>query len=206
MTATESGSEPMKIVEVRDATKSDLRAVTNLWVELAEYHSELSDIFALSWDSRLRWSRYLASKFKEISTKLVVAEEDGKIVGFMLCLLSPNVPVYAERKVGVISDAFVLPERRKKGIMKLMFDHSVKWFKKNKVKSIQLGVAAVNPDALAVWSKMGFEPHMIYERLDIGKLSERSSKSPSRKLIRKEKVEKRRGLGSRVVLRIRRGP
>ncbi len=195
----------MTIIEVRDATKHDLRAVTNLWTELAEYHSKLSDTFALAWDSRLRWSRYLASRFKEISTKLVVAEENGKIVGFMFCLLTPNTPIYAERKIGVISDAYVLPERRGRGVTKLMFEQSAKWFRRNKVKSIQLGVAAANAEARAVWSKMGFEPFMMYERLDIGMVPEHSSSS-SRKLVRKKKVTRRSGLRSRVARRIRRGP
>ncbi len=193
----------MTVIEVRDAKKNDLRAVTNLWTELAEYHSKLSDNFALAWDSRLRWSRYLATKFKEISTKLVVAEEDGKLVGFMLCLLSPNTPVYAERKIGVISDVYVQPERRGRGVSKLMFDHAVKWFRKNKVKSIQLGVAAANSEAVAVWRKMGFEPFIIYERLDISRVQEGRT-SPARKLVRKKKVDKRSGLRSRI--RIRRGP
>lgn len=193
----------MILIEVRDATKSDLRAVTSLWTKLAEHHSELSDHFALSWDSRLRWSKYLTSKFKEISTKLIVAEENGKLVGFMLCLLSPNAPVFAERKIGVISDVYVLPERRMKGVTKLMFDHSVQWFRKNKVRSIQLGVAAVNLEALAVWRKLGFEPYMMYERLDISKLPERRT-IPSRKLIRKTKAPVPKALRSRM--RIRRGP
>jgi L-amino acid N-acyltransferase YncA len=193
----------MTLIEVRDATKKDLKAVTSLWTELAEYHSKLSDDFALAWDSRLRWSRYLASKFKEISTKLVVAEEDGKLVGFMLCLLSPNTPVYAERKIGVVSDVYVLPERRKRGVTRLMFDHAVKWFRKNKVRSIQLGVAAANPEAIAVWRKMGFEPFIMYERLDIGRVPEKRPRTTSRKLIRKKKVDKRSGLRSRI--RIRRG-
>ena len=199
-------SKGMSIIEVRDGTKGDLRAVTDLWTQLAEHHTKLSDDFALAWDSRLRWSRYLSSKFKEISTKLVVAEEDGRIVGFMLCLLSPNTPIYAERKIGVISDAYVLPERRRKGVTKLMFDHSVKWFRKNKVKSIQLGVAAANPEAAAVWAKMGFEPFIIYQRLDIGRVPEKTEASSSRKLVRKKKVAGRTDLRSRMARRIRRGP
>ena len=192
----------MILIEVRDATKRDLKAVTLLWTKLAEHHSKLSDEFALSWDSRLRWSKYLTSKFKEISTKLVVAEENGRLVGFMLCLLSPNSPVFAERKIGVVSDVYVLPERRMKGVTKLMFDHAVQWFKKNKVGSIQLAVAAVNQEALTVWRKLGFEPYMLYERLDLSKVPERRN-IPTRKLIRKTKAPKQRVVRSRM--RIKRG-
>ncbi len=192
----------MILIEVRDATKGDLRAVTRLWTQLAEHHSKLSDEFSLSWDGRLRWSKYLSSKFREISTKLIVAEEDEKIVGFMLCLLSPNNPVFAERKIGVISDVYVSPERRMKGVANLMFGHAVQWFKKNKVRSVQLGVAAVNLEAIEVWRKLGFEPYMMYERLDISKVPEKRN-VPSRKLIRRTKA-KPKALRSRM--RIRRGP
>lgn len=194
----------MTVIEVRDATKRDLREVGALWQELAEHHSRLSDHFALAWDSRIRWSRYLSAKFGEISTKLVVAEEDGKLVGFMLCFLSPNAPIYAEKKIGVISDVYVLPERRNRGVTKLMFDHAVKWFRKNKVRSIQLSVAAANPDAIAVWRRMGFEPFMLYERLDMDKVPDQGVRPSSRKLVRKKKEDKARSLRARI--RIRRGP
>jgi len=97
----------------------------------------------------------------------VVAEEDGRIVGFMLCLLEPNVPVYRERKIGVISDVYVKEERRRKGLAKKMFDFAAKWFEKNKVRTVRLKVAADNLEARAAWRMLGFEPFMIDQRLDL---------------------------------------
>jgi ribosomal protein S18 acetylase RimI-like enzyme len=97
----------------------------------------------------------------------VVAEEDGRIVGFMLCLLEPNVPVYRERKIGVISDVYVEEERRRKGLAKRMFDFAAKWFEKNKVRTVRLNVAADNLEARAAWRMLGFEPFMIDQRLDL---------------------------------------
>jgi len=97
----------------------------------------------------------------------VVAEEDGRIVGFMLCLLEPNVPVYRERKIGVISDVYVKEERRRKGLAKKMFDFAAKWFEKNKVRTVRLNVAADNLEARAAWRMLGFEPFMIDTRLDL---------------------------------------
>ena len=97
----------------------------------------------------------------------MVAEEDGRIVGFMLCLLEPNVPVYRERKIGVISDVYVKEERRRKGLAKKMFDFAAKWFEKNKVRTVRLKVAADNLEARAAWRMLGFEPFMIDQRLDL---------------------------------------
>jgi len=97
----------------------------------------------------------------------VVAEEDGEIVGFMLCLLEPNVPVYRERKIGVISDVYVKEGRRRKGLAKKMLDFAAKWFKKNKVRTVRLKVAADNLEARAAWRMLGFEQFMIDKRLDL---------------------------------------
>jgi len=192
------------LIEVRDATKDDLDEVANLWEKLASHHAGLSDDFALAWDSKRRWSKYLREKFAEISTKLIVAEEDDEIVGFMLCMLSPNIPIYKERKLGIISDAYVQEERRKKGVTNKMFDVALKWFKKNKVKTVELHVAMINPEAQAVWKSLGFAPFMIYERLYPDKLPQRPAPRVRKRIVRKKKEAKKKGLTQRI--RFSRGP
>jgi ribosomal protein S18 acetylase RimI-like enzyme len=158
---------------------------------LAKYHERLADDFKLAWDSRRKWAKYLKKKYSEISTKLIVASEDGKVVGFMLCLLSPNVPIYKERKIGVISDVFVNEERRRKGVMKKMFDMGIKWFRKNKVRTVQLSVAAANTEAREIYAKMGFAPFMIRKRLDLADYQESLSPRPKR-ILRSKKHRRRK--------------
>jgi len=75
--------------------------------------------------------------------------------------------VYKERKIGVISDVFVKEQRRRKGLAKKMFDFAARWFRKNKVRTVRLNVAADNLEARAAWRMMGFEPFMIDKRLDL---------------------------------------
>jgi ribosomal protein S18 acetylase RimI-like enzyme len=169
------------IVALRDAREDDLEAVDGLWEQLARHHEQLSDRFSLSSDSKKKWSKYLREKFAEISTKLIVAEEEGDIVAFMLCLLEPNTPVYRERKIGVISDVYVKQERRRKGLAKKMLDIAVEWFKKNKVVTVRLNVAADNLEARAAWRMIGFEPVMIDKRLDLENYpKQRQRKKPVR--------------------------
>ncbi len=182
-------------IDIRDATVDDLDSVVDLWGMLARHHEDISNDFTLAWNGKRKWAKYLENKFDEISTKLVVAEEDGKVVGFMLCLLSPNTPVFKERKIGVISDVFVLEERRRKGVAKKMLDVAVKWFKKNKVRSVRLGVANDNLEARAAWRRLGFEPYMIYKRLDLDRMEREPPVRAKRKMIVKQKkLEKRRRL------------
>ncbi len=155
------------IVTIRDAREDDLDAVEDLWHQLAKHHEELSDSFSLAPDAVKRWSKYLRDKFPQLSTKLIVAEEDEKLVAFMLCLLEPNYPIFRERKIGVISDVYVKQDRRRKGLAKKMLDVAVAWFRKNKVSTVRLNVAADNLEARAAWRMIGFEPLMIDKRHDL---------------------------------------
>jgi len=177
-------------IEIRDAAEDDLQSVVRLWEMLAKHHENVSEHFRLAWDSKRNWAKYLEKKFSEPSTKLIVAEEDGKIVGFMLCLLSPNAPIFKERKIGVISDAYVLEERRRKGVTRKMLDVAARWFRKNKVRYVQLAVAHYNMDARAVWRNLGFEPYMLYKRLDLERLEE--SKQGSGRLDLRKVVTRKR--------------
>lgn len=162
--------------------------MVRLWEMLAKHHEKVSPHFQLAWDSKRNWVKYLQKKFSEPSTKLIVAEEEGDIVGFMLCLLSPNAPIFKERKIGVISDVFVLEERRRKGVASKMLDVAARWFRKNKVRSVQLGVAHVNLEARAAWRNLGFEPYMIYERLDLEKFERRPLAVTVKKVVARKKA------------------
>ncbi len=121
-----------------------------------------------------------------------MAEEDGDIVGFMLCMLSPNVPIFKERKIGIIADVYVLEERRRKGVARKMLDVAVRWFRKNKVRSVQLGVAHDNMEGRAVWRSMGFEPYMITKRLDLDKLDRAPPKTTVKRLVTTKNVKRKR--------------
>jgi len=152
-------------IRIRDARKEELGAVVDLWEKLATQHGRMSSELQLALDGRRKWARYLAKRFSEKSTKLIVAEEDGEIMGFMLCLLTPNTPIYKDRTIGVISDVYVNEERRRKGVAGMMLKLALRWFTKNKATSVQLGVAYANLEARAIWNQLGFKPFYIYKRL-----------------------------------------
>ena len=183
-------------IEIREARIDDLGEIVELWQQMIDHHTRLSPHFTLSEDGRDRYSKYLARKFSEKSTKLLVASQGGKLVGFMLCLLSPNVPVFRERTIGVVSDVYVEPSLRKKGVTKEMLKVALRWFHKNKVSTVQLSVAAANLEARAAWGQMGFKPHMMMKRLDMDKYPATKMVSEEPKVIRK-KVVKRVGKESK---------
>ena len=181
-------------IEIRDATEEDLKGIVELWEMLVEQHRTYSDHFAIARDGRRKWARYLRQKFTERSTKLIVAEEKGELVGFMMCLLSPQESIFAEKATGVVSDAFVRKDRRKKGVMKEMLRVALRWFHKNKMKSVEVSIAAANLEARAAWGQLGFKPFLVRKRLQMDKSHARLllSDKPPKKAVRKKKSSGKR--------------
>ena len=176
-------------IEIRDATEKDLKGIVVLWELLVEQHRTYSDHFTLARDGRRKWARYLRQKFTEPSTKLIVAEENGELMGFMMCLLSPQDSIFVEKATGVVSDAFVRKDRRKKGVMKEMLRVALRWFDKNKMKSVEVSVAAANLEARAAWGQLGFKPFLVRKRLQMDGSHARlllNDKAP-KKVVRKKK-------------------
>jgi L-amino acid N-acyltransferase YncA len=152
-------------IEIREATEDDLDDIVDLWELLVEHHQAYSEHFKLARDGRRKWSAYLEEKFSEKSTKLIVADEDGELVGFMLCLMSPGRPIFSEKTVGVVSDAYVVKHRRMKGVMREMLVVALRWFHKNKIKAAEVNVSAANLEARSAWAQLGFKPLMVRKRL-----------------------------------------
>ncbi|HIJ16991.1 MAG TPA: GNAT family N-acetyltransferase [Thermoplasmata archaeon] len=177
-------------MEIREARIGDLGDVIDLWEMMIEHHTRLSPHFTLSEDGKEKYSKYLARKFSEKSTKLLVAVQNGRMVGFMLCLLAPNAPVFKERTIGVVSDVYVRPEYRKRGVTKEMLKVALRWFHRNKVTTVQLNVAAANLEARSAWGQLGFKPHMMMKRLDLEKYPATSMLSEEPRIIRKKVVKR----------------
>ena len=160
----QSGPRHVRIV-IRDGSEDDLDDVVGLWKNMVDHHRKFSDYYTLTRNGRRNWSRYLREKFSEPSTKLIVAEEDGGLVGFMLCLLDPK-PIFRERTVGLISDTYVVEHRRRKGIMKEMLAVALRWFCKNRLRSAEINVSVANREAKEVWAQLGFKPFAERRRLE----------------------------------------
>lgn len=177
-------------IGIREARIEDLGTVVDLWEQMIEHHSRLSAHFTLAEDGRDKFSKYLAKKFSEKSTKLMVAEHDGEVIGFMLGLLSPNTSVFKERTLGIISDVYVVPGYRKRGVTREMLKVILKWFHKNKVRTVQLNVATANLEARSAWGQLGFKPYMIMKRLELDKFPASDMISEEPKAIKKKVVKR----------------
>jgi len=99
---------------------------------------------------------YLNWLFRRDVAGIWVAEEDGKIVGFV----ASDGNWFSKREgkvVGAIHELVILPEYRNKGIGKALVEKVIEYFKSRGLDTAELWVGDKNTQALEFYKSLGFE-------------------------------------------------
>jgi len=98
--------------------------------------------------------------YQRFPETFIVAEEDGEIVGYVMCRIETGVPSFKllgiTRKGHVISIA-VLPEHQREGIGYELMREAMRSMVSCKAKECYLEVRGSNVPAVNLYKKMGFE-------------------------------------------------
>jgi ribosomal-protein-alanine N-acetyltransferase len=90
----------------------------------------------------------------------VVAEEDGKIVGYIMCRIEVGLASFGLggliRKGHVVSIA-VLPQGRRKGVAQALMSKAMEGMRHYNAKLCYLEVRVTNEPGVALYKKLGFE-------------------------------------------------
>jgi len=137
-------------MRIRRAENGDIKDLVEVYLQgykgLEEYsytHSE--DVQA-----------YLNWLFRRDVAGIWVAEEDGKIVGF----IASDGNWFSKREgkvVGAIHELVILPEYRNKGIGKALVQKAIEYFKSRGLDTAELWVGDKNTQALEFYKSLGFE-------------------------------------------------
>jgi ribosomal-protein-alanine N-acetyltransferase len=90
----------------------------------------------------------------------IVAEEDGKIVGYVMCRIEVGLASFSLggliRKGHVVSIA-VLPQGRRKGVARALMTTAMDGMRHYKAKQCYLEVRVTNAAGVALYKKLGFD-------------------------------------------------
>jgi ribosomal protein S18 acetylase RimI-like enzyme len=101
----------MTDIHIRSMTKIDVPAVFALGTAAAELKASASDTF---------WNQTVLENWVESGDCLLVAEAEGRVVGFQLTQL------HAPTKVGYLSDIAIDPEWRRHGIGSRLIEAAIR--------------------------------------------------------------------------------
>ena len=155
---------------IRRATAADAEAIGDMWEALVTYHEALDpDLPTASPDGGKRYANLLVNRLEDTYTRSFVAEEDGRLVGFVLGMVVDLVPdMFAQEPCGFLADIYVDTAYRRRGIGRALVGALLDWFKGLGVPYFDWHVAAHNPEGLAFWRALGGRDIMVRMRANTG--------------------------------------
>ena len=132
---------------IRRATKQDQELIRELWVE---FEAELPGPAYLRESWKEAWSDLAQTVRNGVA---LIAEEEGRAVGFVFCVLGDP-----GRKTAHVTDIYVRPEARNKGIGRALLAGILEPARSAGLEHASLEVLIRNSDARRLYERLGFTP------------------------------------------------
>ncbi|MGH7341981.1 MAG: GNAT family N-acetyltransferase [Candidatus Rokuibacteriota bacterium] len=143
---------------VRGAGRRDLDAIHALWVQLREAQAKADPRFALSSEGPARAREHREIILADPRTRFFVAEEQGRVVGYLHAQVEANDPAYETQRYGVIVDVIVREDRRREGLGARLLEAAKEWLRSAGVHEYRAAIPAPSADATRLFAPDRAEP------------------------------------------------
>lgn len=157
-------------VEIEKAKRKDINSIIKLQMGLADYHKKIDPKYYKSGRERKEQLRKLLLEVlskKQRNRVFLVAKIKNRIIGFFVGGIPKSRSYHREEKIGEVHQAYVDKKFRKKRVGKLLFEELLKYFKKRKIKFIEVLVDSRNKIGVSAWKKYGFFEFQKKMRIDL---------------------------------------
>ncbi len=153
---------------IRRATPIDADDIARLWELLVDYHHQLdASLPQAAPDGGQRYALRLIDRMDDSHTRVFVAEEEGRVIGYVLAMIIDLAPeMFVQEYSGFLADIFVEAPYRKRGIGRQLVDAVRQWYAECDVAYYEWYVAASNPAGMSFWRSMGGRDMLIRMRSD----------------------------------------
>ena len=149
---------------MRVARPQELDRVAALWTLLAAHHGSAPGL-APAAGTAFAVRDHLAEQLRDEDAVLLVAEQDGQLVGFGSARVLRRPPIFAETARGEIEALFVREGHRRGGIGRALAERLFAWLAERGLGRVALQVASDNREGQRFWRALGFTDSMdVLER------------------------------------------
>jgi ribosomal protein S18 acetylase RimI-like enzyme len=127
---------------------------------MMRHHAALDERFRPAPDGEEHWENVLRDWIRDDDTRVLVADAEGQLVGYIIGMMRENPPVLLPPVYGLVSDICVDPAWRQRGIGRRLFEALKDWFTEKELSTVQLNVAHTNPVSQGFWRAVGCEDYM----------------------------------------------
>jgi ribosomal protein S18 acetylase RimI-like enzyme len=142
---------------VRPATLDDLETVVSLRLALLREHGTNPVYRRLRPDAPERARKLFGAQLGSSHEVTFLAERHGDVVGILRCVESVGSPLLFPAQYGYVSSVYVVPEARRRGVLKALLAQAVRWCEWRGLPEMRLHSTSDGESANAAWTALGFE-------------------------------------------------
>ncbi|MCL5998606.1 MAG: GNAT family N-acetyltransferase [Chloroflexi bacterium] len=142
---------------IREATMRDYDSLCGLYAEVDTLHCDaLASIFQLP-AGPVRAPDYIRGLLDDTNVGLFVADESGRLAGFIQVLIREAPPVMVPRRIAVIENVGVRRDCQRAGIGRALMARAHEWAIARGAGRVELNVYEFNRGAIAFYEALGYE-------------------------------------------------
>lgn len=157
------------MITIRAATASDQNALGRLGGALMrQHHASDPKRFIQVEHPEEGYGRYLVSQLSNPGSRVLVAEHEGRVVGYIYADLESTSWMELRGPCGFIQDVYVDESSRGLGAGRRLMHSAIDWIFSKGRSQVVLLTKTRNEHAQYLFTKLGFRPTMIEMTLDQG--------------------------------------
>ena len=148
---------------IRPAAEHDLATLGSLGASLMRVHYAFDPQRFLAPGDRpdQGYAWFLGTQLREPEVVILVAEQDGRVLGYIYAGLEPLSWKELRGPAGFIHDVVVEESARREGIASALLDAAAEWLKAQGAPRVVLWTAAQNDGAQRLFAEKGFRRTML---------------------------------------------
>ena len=149
------------MVLVRDFRESDGPAVRDMMKTLATQRRESDHHLVLKDEYARFFGNYMMGFLKNPDAVVKVAEDAGQVVGYAVATRGREAAFFKYSQVALLSDVFVSPAVRGKGVGSALLEAITTWARAQKLQAIEVNVFPDHQAEIDSLQALGFFPSRI---------------------------------------------
>jgi len=145
---------------LRQATAADMDRIQPLWHALYEHQTSHGMLLTLPEGAYDAWLKSM-TPFLGRFANVVVAEDNGEIIGFVAGRIRTLPPYFGAATIGSISEVFIRESDRGAGIGRRLLAFALQWFEEQQITRVELQVVAGNPDGIRFYRQLGWHEELL---------------------------------------------
>lgn len=143
---------------IRNGRIRDKYRALNIWKEMVNHHRDIGAIeFEVVERAPKLWLKFYENYVRSRNKKVLIAEKEGIIIGYLLGKIEKRSPIYKKRNKAHIKELAVTTRERNKGVGTKLLEAYAKWARKSKLEYLTISVVPENEIGKEFWKKHGFQ-------------------------------------------------